>query len=614
MAIIREAAVEVRKPTMFGELIIMIVYLPILTLEGIEGHLFRPMALTVIFALCASLVLSLTLMPVFAVLGLPRNISEKETIVDRVAHWFFRPLLRWALNFPKLTLSFVGAVSLGAWILGLGLGSEFVPRLNEGSVVINTIRLASVSLEESLAYGTKIESYLKKNFPDEIADIWSRTGTAEVATDPMGVELTDVFISLTPRENWTKAKTQNELVALMAHATKILPGMRAAYTQPIEMRINEMVAGIRSDLGIKLYGPNLEVLKTKGAEIELAIKQIPGAADTTVEQLTGLPVQRIVVDNEALSRYGIAANTVLEVIQAVGGIEVGEILEPNRRYPLVVRLPRDSRQDPEALRQILIPAASGQLLPLSQLAKFEEVIGPSTIQRDWGERRIIVQTNVRGRDMASFVEEAKKRIEEEVALEPGYSIAWGGQFEHLERAERRLYIVVPLALILIMSLLYMSFHSLRDALMIFSGVLFARTGGVIGLYVMGLPFTISAGVGFVVLAGASILEGLVLVSAIRDRIAQGMPKREAIEQARLVRLRPVLMTGAVAALGFVPMMLSTGIGAEVQKPLATVVVFGMACDTFLTMLALPALYLLFGRGPVPQAETDIGGGEVCARV
>ena len=604
LAIIRDAAVEVRKPTMFGELIIMIVYLPILTLEGIEGKLFRPMALTVIFALSASLVLSLTLMPVLASFGLKRRMSEKETIVDRIAHRLFQPLLGWGLNHPRMTLISVGVVTIAATILGLGLGSEFVPRLNEGSVVVNTIRLASVSLEESLHYGGRIEGYLKRHFPDEIQDIWTRTGSAEVATDPMGLELSDIFITLTPREKWTKAKAQAELVAEMAKVTKVLPGMRAVYTQPIEMRINEMVAGIRADLGIKLYGSDLDTLKAKGEEIEKVVSSIEGAADTTVEQVTGLPILRINVDNEALSRYGVPAQAVTNAIRAIGGIDVGEIIEPGMRFPLVIRLPMSYREDPAALEGIFIPTATGQRLPLSRLATLEETTGPSTIQRDWGERRIIVQTNVRGRDIASFVEEAKSRITREVKLPTGYAIEWGGQFEHLERAERRLYIVVPLALVLILTLLYLTFHSVRDALMIFSGVLFARVGGIVGLLVMGLPFTISAGVGFVALAGASMLEGLILVSAIRDRMARGMPKREAIEDARLARLRPVLMTGIVAALGFVPMMLSTGIGAEVQKPLATVVVFGMACDTLLTMLALPVLYLLFGKGPDVESNTD----------
>jgi cobalt-zinc-cadmium resistance protein CzcA len=602
LAIVRDAAVEVRKPTMFGELIIMIVYLPILTLEGIEGKLFRPMALTVIFALAASLVLSLTLMPVLASLGLPRKVSDRKTVVDRSARWLFQPLLRWGLRHPLSTLGLVAALTAGTTILGLRLGSEFVPRLNEGSLVINTIRLAGVSLEESLRYGAHIESLLKKRFPDEIEDIWTRTGSAEVATDPMGLELSDIFITLKARSEWKRAKTQAELVSAMARATKGLPGMRAVYTQPIEMRINEMVAGIRADLGIKLYGDDLELLKSKAGEIEKVIRAIPGAADTTTEQLTGLPVVRIHVDNEALSRYGVPAQQVLDAVKAVGGISVGEIIEPGRRFPLVIRLPMAYREDPMALERIVITTASGQRLPLTQLVRVEESTGPSTVHRSWGQRRIIVQTNVRGRDMGSFVKDARERIGRDIALPVGYTIEWGGQFEHLERAERRLSIVVPLALAMILSLLYLTFRSLRDAVMIFSGVLFARVGGILGLYAMGLPFTVSAGIGFVALAGASILEGLILVSSIRDRMACGVPKREAIEQARLTRLRPVLMTGTVAALGFVPMMLATGIGAEVQRPLATVIVFGMACDTFLTMLALPVLYLLFGKGPRAGAE------------
>jgi cobalt-zinc-cadmium resistance protein CzcA len=604
LTIIRDAAIEVRKPTMFGELIIMIVYLPILTLEGVEGKLFRPMALTVIFALAASLALSLTLMPVLASLGLPRKISEKDTIVDRLAHRLFQPLLRLGLRHPIATLCFVGAITVATTILGTTLGSEFVPRLNEGSVVINTIRMAGVSLEESLRYGTHIEAMLKSEFSEEIEDIWSRSGSAEVATDPMGIELTDVFITLRPRGVWKKAGSQEELVKAMAQATKNLPGMRAVYTQPIEMRINEMIAGIRADLGVKVYGDDLDVLKVTAADVERLLKAIPGAADVTAEQVTGLPVLKVEVDTEALARNGIATKQVLEVIQAAGGIPVGEVIEPGRRFPLVVRLPISYRDDPKALETILIPTASGQRLPVTELARFTEATGPATIQRDWGQRRIIVQANVRGRDIGSFVKEAQDHISRGITLPSGYSIEWGGQFEHLERAERRLYIVVPLALALILSLLYLTFHSLRDAFMIFSGVLFARVGGVLGLWVMGLPFTISAGVGFVALAGASMLEGLILVSAIRDRIAHGIPKREAIEQARLSRLRPVLMTGTVAALGFLPMMLSTGIGAEVQRPLATVVFFGMACDTFLTMLALPVLYLLFGRGPEQVAAVD----------
>ncbi len=627
--VVRDAAVEVRKPTMFGELIIMIVYLPILTLQGVEGKLFRPMALTVVFALLGSMVLSLTLVPVLASIGLSRKVKDKETLVDRMAHKLFQPILRQGLKYPWATLVLVGSITVGAMILGMGLGSEFVPRLNEGSVVINTVRLASVSLEESLEYGSRIEKILKDAFPDEIESIWSRTGTAEVATDPMGFEVSDVYVMLKPREGtypierpallsppaawwrywtqkpeggWTKAKNQDELVAAMAKVTETLPGMRSVYSQPIELRINEMVAGIRADLGIKIFGPDLEVLKEKAAEVERIVEEIPGAADVATEQITGLPVTRVVVDRQALSRYGVSARQVLDAVSEAGGMKVGEIIEPDRRFPLAIRLPHEYRDDPQALEKILFTTATGQRLPLTKLANLEEVTGPSTIQREWSERRIIVESNVRGRDIGSFVAEAREKVAAGVKLDGDYRIEWGGQFENMIRAERRLLIVVPLALALILSLLYLTFHSIRDALMIFSGVLTARAGGVLGLWIMGLPFTISAGVGFVALAGASMLEGLVLVSYIRDKMAHGMPKPEAIEAARLARLRPVLMTGMVAAIGFVPMMLSTGIGAEVQRPLATVVFFGMVCDTFLTMLALPVMYLLFGKGPEVEAE------------
>ena len=599
-AIIRDSALEVRRPTMFGELIIMIVYLPILTLEGVEGKLFRPMAMTVIFALSASMVLSLTLMPVLASIGLPRRPRHADTIVDRLAHRVFQPFLRLGLRFPWSTLTLVAAITAGATALGLNLGSEFVPKLDEGALVINTVRLAGVGLDESTRYGSAIERILKEEFPDEIDAVWSRTGSAEIATDPMGLEVSDVFITLKPREEWTKAATQAELVAAMSDVTERLPGMRAIYLQPIEMRINEMIAGIRADLGIKLFGPDLEVLKERAAAIQEVVEAIPGAADVTTEQVTGLPVLRVVVDRQALARYGVRSKQVTDLIAAAAGLPVGEVIEPDRRFPLVVRLPESYRDDPDAIGRLLVPTARGERLPLTRLARIERVEGPSTVQREWGVRRIIVQANVRGRDLGSFVAEAERRIDAEVELPPGYHVEFGGQYEHLIRASNRLMIVVPVALGLILLLLYLTFRSVRDALMIFTGVLFARVGGVVGLWVMGLPFTISAGVGFVALAGVSMLDGLVLVSYIRDRMARGVPKRRAIEEARQARLRPVLMTGLVAALGFVPMMLSTGIGAEVQRPLATVVVFGIASDTMLTMLALPVLYLLFGKGPEPS--------------
>ena len=601
LEIIRDAAIEVRKPTMFGELIIMIVYLPILTLEGIEGKLFRPMALTVIFALLGSLVMSLTLIPVLVSFGLPRRIREKETFIDRWVHRLFHPVLSLGIRFPWTTLTLTLLLTIATTILGFNLGAEFIPRLDEGSVVVNTVRLSGVSLKESVRYGTQIEKVLLDEFPDEIEHIWTRTGTPEVATDPMGIELSDVFIMLTPRDQWKRAETQAELVAQIAETTQKLPGMRALMTQPIEMRVNEMIAGIRGDVGIKIFGNDLDALKEKAAEVEQVVKSIPGAADVYTEQITGQPVLAARVNDAAIARYGVSRRAVLDVIESVGGMPVGEVRDEHRRFDLVIRLDEEFREDPDALQTVVVPTATGQRIPVTDLITFERTTGPATISREWGRRRILVQANVRGRDVGGFVEEAQAKINP--LIQYPFSISWGGQFEHLERAERRLYVIVPITLILIFSLLYMTFHSIRDALMIFTGVFFARIGGILGLWLRGMPFTISAGVGFVVLAGCSMLDGLVLVSTIRRNMARGMSKREAIEEARLIRLRPVLMTGLVACLGFVPMAISTGVGAEVQRPLATVVVFGIATDTFLTMLVLPAMYLLFGKGP------QVGGEE-----
>jgi cobalt-zinc-cadmium resistance protein CzcA len=598
--VIRDAAVEVRRPTMFGELIIMIVYLPILTLEGVEGKLFRPMALTVIFALSASLVLSLTLLPVLASLCLPRRMRQRQTLVDRGSHALFQPVLRWGLRHPRWTLLFALVVTAAGTGLGFTLGTEFLPRLNEGSIIINTVRLSGVSLEESVRYGTRIEKLLRSEFPDEIEKVWTRTGTPEVATDPMGVELSDVFIQLTPQETWKRASSQEELVRKMAERVQVLPGMRALLTQPIEMRVNEMIAGIRGDVGLKIYGDDLEAMKSKAKEVEAVLKQIPGAADVSTEQVTGQPVLEARVIDESLSRYGVDRSDVLAFVEAAAGIRVGEIREGPRRFPLVLKLAGAYQGGVEELASVVVPTATGQRIPLTSLVTLESTTGPSTIAREWGRRRILVQCNVRGRDVGSFVQEAQARIKP--LVEYPFSLGWGGQFEHFERARQRLYLVVPMALFLILSLLYLSFGSIRDALIVFSCVLFARAGGILGLWVRGMPFSISAGVGFVALAGAAMLEGIILVSYIRRRMAAGLPKREAIEQARLQRLRPVLMTGLVAALGFVPMAFSTGVGAEVQRPLATVVVFGIAADTVLTLLVLPVLYLLFGKGPARGDE------------
>ncbi|MCP5021989.1 MAG: efflux RND transporter permease subunit [bacterium] len=595
--IVRDATIEVRKPTMFGELIILIVYLPILLLEGVEGRLFRPMALTVIFALSGSLVFSLTLIPVLASFGLQKaKAHARENILVRAVQWVYRPIVRGALRFPRSVVLFgIGVLALGG-VLASQLGTTFIPRLYEEAIVINTVRLSGVSLDESLRYGQQLEGMLKKEFPDEIRDIWSRTGTAQVATDPMGIEVTDVFITLTPREQWTQATDQASLTAQMQTTLQSMPGMRSIFTQPIEMRVNEMTAGIRADLGVKLFGDDLDVLKAKALEIQQLLETIPGATGVSAEQVTGQPILEIEVNREALSRHGISVAHVLGLVGAIGEVKVGEIREEQRRFDLVVRLDEKYRQDPMAVRKLRVPTASGQRIPITKLVSFREVEGPSTITREWQKRRIVVQANVVDRDLGSFVAEAQERIAADITLPPGYFTRLGGQFEHLQRASRRMGVIIPIALIAILFLLFLSTGTIRDAAMIATGAPFAAFGGVVALWVRGMPFTISAAIGFVAVAGVSMLNGLVLVSTIRRKIDdEGLGLEEAVEETRLIRLRPILMTAMVAALGFIPMALNTGVGAEVQRPLATVVIGGVIADNVLTLIVLPALYALFGR-------------------
>ncbi len=602
--VVRDAALEVRRPTLFGELIIIVVYLPILTLEGVEGKLFRPMALTVIFALLGSMVLSVTLMPVLASLVLRRTASggHRDNALVRALKAAYRPVLDRALRRPALVLLVALSVLVTGGSVASRLGAEFVPRLREGALVINTVRLASVSLEESVRYGTRIEQVVLQAFPDEVERVWTRTGTAEVATDPMGLELSDVFVTLTPRERWRRATTQDELVAAMSAVVGELPGMRAIFTQPIEMRVNEMVAGVRGDLGIKLYGDDLEVLTEKALEVQRVVEAVPGAADVSAEQVTGLPVLQVTVDRAALARHGVAAAEVLEAVAMVGSRPIGQVIDGPRRFDLAVRLDDRFRTDPEALGALLLTTPAGQRVPLSALASLELVESPSTIQREWGKRRIVVQANARGRDLAGFVADVRRALAAQVTLPPGYRLAFGGQFEHLERARARLLVVVPMALLLVLTLLYVTYGRLLDALRVFTGVPFAAVGGVLALWARGLPFSISAAVGFVALSGVAVLGDMVLVSTIRQLEARGLSTLEAIRRAAETRLRPVLMTGLVAALGFVPMALNTGVGAEVQRPLATVVIGGVASSTLLTLVVLPVLYAVLR----PREGTSAG--------
>jgi cobalt-zinc-cadmium resistance protein CzcA len=595
LEMVRDAAVEVRKPTMFGELIIMIVYLPILTLEGVEGKMFHPMALTVIFALLGSMVLSVTLMPVLASLLLPKTIDQREPFLMRLAQQVNVPVLRFCMNHKLLVIGFaVGVLVVAFGMIAPNLGSEFVPRLSEGAIVINVVRLAGTDIDESIRTNTLMEKALLRAFPQEVEHVWSRIGTAEIATDPMGVELTDLFITLKPRSHWKRASTQAELTALIDQEVRDIPGQRLAFTQPIEMRLNEMLSGGRTDISVKVFGDDFAMLTAKANEIEQVLRTVPGNADLAVEQITGQSVLEIQVRQDEIARYGVPAKTVLDLVESIGSKPLGEIVEGQLRFPLVVRLPEKYRNSPEAIGNILVATPSGERIPLSRLASLRVVEGPATITREWGQRRIAVTCNVRGRDLGSFVAEARRQVAEHVKVPLGrYHIEWGGQFEQLESARTRLLIVVPFCFVLIFGLLYLTYGNVVDALRVFTGIPFAWVGGIFALWLRDMPFSISAAIGFIALSGVAVLDDMILVSYVRQLRAKGLPLDEAVQQAAITRLRPVLMTTLVASLGFLPMAFSTGMGAEVQRPLATVVIGGVIGAMVMSLLVLRVLYVIF---------------------
>ncbi|MFZ2656671.1 MAG: CusA/CzcA family heavy metal efflux RND transporter [Victivallales bacterium] len=595
LEILRSSPMEVVRPVVFGVGIILIVFLPVLTLEGIEGKLFKPMALTFIFALVGSILLALTVVPVLATFFLPRRIEEKEPALARIAHRIYEPFLDFAMRHRVLTLTATAMLVAISVFPAMRIGGEFLPKLGEGAIVCNMVRLAGISVNESAAQNLLLEQALKKNFPDEIEHIWTRIGTAEVATDPMGVELADIFISLKPRSHWKKASSQSELADKMRAITVQIPGMRPSFTQPIEMRLNEMIAGIRSDIGIKIFGDDLTELRRLAEEVQAVLVTIRGVNEVNVEQVSGQPVLQVKVNPQAIERFGVSTRNVLNVVEAVGGIKVGEVREGQRRFDMVVRLPDRQRADPDALAGTLIPSDTGPVLPLNRVAQITETEGPSTINREWGKRRITVQCNVRGRDVAGFVAEAKQKISEKVKMPENYIVEWGGQFENMERANSRLLLVVPMALGLILILLFFSLGSMRDVLIVSTGIPLGAIGGIFALWLRGMPFTVSAGIGFVALSGVAILNGLVLVTFIRQRLESDGSVENAVRNACLVRLRPVLMTALVAAAGFIPMAVNTGVGGEIQRPLATVVIGGILTNTLLTLVLLPVLYSLFGR-------------------
>lgn len=602
------SAREVARPVAFGMGIILIVFLPILTLEGAEGKMFRPMAFTFIFGLVGALAIALFLTPVLSYYLLPAPKRVEEGVFLRGAKYVYGGLLRGALAWRGVVAG--GVLVLAAAVITLlpRLGGEFLPRLSESAIVINVIRLPGVALEESVAYNTRIEQLLLEQFPDEIEAVWSRVGTADVATDPMGIELSDVFMTLKPREQWTRAKTQAELAALMEQALRDLPGQNMVFTQPIELRMNELTAGMRSDVGVKIIGDDFEELARIAEEVEEVLHTTSGAADVSVDQVTGLPTLQIRVNQAAAARQGIPASEILAAVETLGNKPVGEVFEAQRKFPLTVRLPDRLRTDRQALAETIFPASNGAEVPLAQLADISEAEGLANINREWGRRLIRVQANVRDRDVISFVQDAERRIRESVALPEGYLVDWGGQFEHLTRARQRLLIVVPVALALVFFLLYASLNSLKDVLIVYTGIPFAALGGILGLYYRGIPFSVSAAVGFIALSGIAVLDGQVMVAAIRGFREQGLSLVDAVLEGARQRLLPVLATSITDALGFLPMMLSTGIGAEVQRPLATVVVCGVVSCTLLTLFLLPVLYLVTSRErTAPQPESRKGG-------
>ena len=597
--VIRDAAIEVRKPTMFGELIIAVVYLPILMLEGTEGKLFRPMALTVLFALAGSLVLSMTFMPAIASLALPKKMEDKDIWVVRMIKMLYRPIVTPAINHPIITAATAITVFMLSIPVAMNLGAEFMPRLEEGDLLVEAVRLPTASLEGSIDMSTRIEKALM-DFP-EVKTVFCKTGRPEIANDVMGVHQTDVWVILNDPHHWPVPKSRDDLIEEMSEIlNRTVPGVAFGFTQPIEMRVDELVAGVKADVAVLLYGDDLQVLGEKAKEIERLLKGIPGAVDVKADYQANLNTVTIVPQREALARYGVDAQHVMDVIEAIGGQRVGTIFEGRARFPVIIRIPEDWRHDVEHLRQLPVAEAGGRPIPLGELAEIREEETPPSVEHDANRRRTFISANVRGRDVASFVAEAQRTVQERVPLAAGYEIRWGGDFENLQTASRRLMLITPIVLLLIFLLLHTTFKSPRLAMLIFLAVPMAASGGIFALALRGMPFSISAGVGFIALFGVAVLNGLVWVSAAEHLREQGVPIKEATRETALSRLRPVLMTALVASLGFLPMAMSNGDGAEMQRPLATVVIGGLVTSTLLTSLVVPAIYpwFVWGRKPV----------------
>ncbi len=597
-----EATAEVIKPSLFGVIIITVVYLPIFSLTGIEGKMFHPMAFTVVTALLSALVLSITFVPAAVAMFVTGKVEEKENAVIRKSKEWYKPMLEWSLVRPKAIIIGATVLVLISLLMASRMGAEFIPSLDEGDIALHAMRIPGTSLSQSVEMQAEVERTVGQFA--EVKEVFSKIGTPEVATDPMPPNVADTFVMLKPRDEWPDPdKSKADLVIEIEEALEKVPGNNYEFTQPIQMRFNELISGVRSDLAVKVYGDDLDQLLASAQAIATTIQTVEGAADVKVEQVTGLPVLSILPDRAALDRYGLNIADVQEVVQVtLGGKEAGQVFEGDRRFDLVVRLPEHLRSDIDALERLPIPLEKAEMegvdarpdyVPLKEVARLEIAYGPNQISREQGKRRVVVTSNVRGRDLGSFVEDVQQTVRNKVDLPAGYWTEYGGTFEQLISAKQRLMVVVPVALLLIIGLLFMAFGSVRAALLIFSGVPLALTGGILALWLRDIPLSISAGVGFIALSGVAVLNGVVMVSFIRGLRDQGMTVDEAIMEGALTRLRPILMTALVASLGFVPMALNVGAGSEVQRPLATVVIGGIISSTILTLLVLPALYRLF---------------------
>lgn len=601
------AAKEARRPLLFGQLIIMVVYLPIFALTGVEGKMFHPMALTVVIALAGAMLLSITFIPAAIALFMGDKVAEKENRLMGWARRGYAPVLARVMAAPAVVLTAAAVAVALSLLLATRLGSEFAPNLNEGDFAIQALRIPGTSLTQSLEMQMQIEKALKKEFP-EIDRVFARTGTAEIASDPMPPNISDGYIMLKPRSEWPDpARPRDELLAAVQASVDRIPGNNYEFSQPIQLRFNELISGVRSDVAVKIFGDDMAVLEKSAQTVAGMLQQIAGASEVKVEQTTGLPMLTVQIDREKASRYGLNMGDVQDAIStAMGGTEAGTVFQGDRRFDIQVRLPDAVRNDLQALSRLPIAlprGADGRIgfVPLSAVATFETAPGPNQVSREDGKRRIVVSANVRGRDMGSFVGEAQQKLQG-LSLPPGYWTRWGGTFENLESATRRLQIVVPVALLMVFVLLFAMFGNVRDGLVVFTGIPFALTGGILALWLRDIPLSISAAVGFIALSGVAVLNGLVMISWIRTLREQGASVPDAVTEGALTRLRPVLMTALVASLGFVPMAIATGTGAEVQRPLATVVIGGILSSTLLTLLVLPLLYRLVHRNDPSEAD------------